>query len=45
MDENGVLIDEVVTYVPKEFVKSLLWNNNLVVTAYHAVKKRVQGSE
>jgi len=42
---DGTLADEVVVYVPRKFIKSLLVENNPVITAYHAVRKRVRGEQ
>ncbi len=39
--EDGALLDETVQYVPEHLVWALLIRNNPVVTAYHAVRKRV----
>lgn len=40
---DGTLADEEVVYVPRKFITSLLVENNPLVTAYHAVRKRVRG--
>jgi len=39
---DGTLADERVDYVPQRFVVSLLFGNNPVLTAYHAIRKRVR---
>jgi len=42
---DGSLKDETVKYVPKQFINGLLVKNNLILTAYYAVKKRVLGKQ
>ncbi|MGQ9651623.1 MAG: hypothetical protein ACUVXJ_16065 [Phycisphaerae bacterium] len=42
---DGSLASEEVVYVPRKFIMSLLVKNNPVVTAYHAVRKRVRGEQ
>ena len=42
---DGTLADERVDYVPRRFIESLLVRTNPVVTAYHAVRKRVLGEK
>ncbi len=44
MDENGELVEERVRYMtPDRIFTALFVQNNLVVTAYHMVRKRVRG--
>lgn len=45
IQEDGTLADEVVEYMPRRFVEDLFLKINPVVTAYHAVRKQVLGSE
>lgn len=45
MMPDGSLANEEVVYVPRKFIMSLLVKNNPVVTAYHAVRKRVRGEQ
>jgi len=42
---GGDMEDEEVVYVPQQLVVSLLVKNNPLVTAYHAVRKRVRGEQ
>lgn len=42
---DGTILDEQVEYVPRRFIQSLLVGNNPLVTAYHAVRKRVLGHD
>jgi hypothetical protein len=43
--QDGSLVAEQVRYVPSRFLKSLVVSNNLFITGYHAVKKRLSTSE
>jgi len=43
--EDGTIADELVDYVPRQFILGLLVKNNPVITAYHAVRKRVLGEK
>ncbi|MDM8008194.1 MAG: hypothetical protein QUV05_18805 [Phycisphaerae bacterium] len=45
MMPDGSLANEEVVYVPRKFIMSLLVKNNPVITAYHAVRKRVRGEQ
>jgi hypothetical protein len=42
---DGTLADESVDYVPRRFIQDLIVRHNPLVTAYHAVRKRVLGEE
>ncbi len=43
---EGRIVDEQVTYQPPErILETLLISNNPVITAYHAIRKRVRGEE
>ncbi|MFO0973852.1 MAG: hypothetical protein U1A27_10505 [Phycisphaerae bacterium] len=41
--KNGVMEDEVVSYLTPVQVMQKIWTNNLLTTAYHAIRQQVSG--